>query len=63
MVGDRVTLPAGETRAAQGPVVHKPDGTIVRLAPGSTTFSETDQPGVYTIDSAADPTAPRGRSP
>ena len=50
-VGDRVALPAGEeTNAALGPVVHKPDGTIVRLARGSTTFSDTDQPGVYTID-------------
>jgi Mg-chelatase subunit ChlD len=52
-VGDRVTLPTGDdARAVQGPVVHKPDGTIVRLARGSTTFSETDQPGVYTIDPA-----------
>ena len=57
-VGDRVTLPAtADVRAAQGPVVHKPDGTIVRLARGSTTFSETDQPGLYTIDSATDPAA------
>ena len=57
-VGETVTLPAGEdARLMQGPVVHKPDGTIVRLARGSTTFSETDQPGVYTIDSATDPAA------
>jgi hypothetical protein len=58
-VGDRVTLPDGEgSLAAQGPVIHKPDGTIVRLARGSTTFSDTDTPGVYTIDSGVDPTAP-----
>ena len=56
MVGDRVPLPAGEATRWQGPVVHKPDGTIVRLARGSTTFSETDQPGVYT-DRPARPAA------
>jgi hypothetical protein len=65
-VGDRVALPPEESAptparsegplaagAPAGPVVHKPDGTIVRLARGSTTFSDTDQPGVYTVDTAA----------
>jgi hypothetical protein len=52
-VGDSVALPPEDAGTAVGPVVHKPDGTIVRLARGSTTFSDTDQPGVYTIDTAA----------
>jgi hypothetical protein len=53
-VGDRVALPPAEDRGASvGPVVHKPDGTIVRLARGSTVFADTDQPGVYTLDTVA----------
>ena len=41
---DRVPLPAG-ARA-----VRKPDGTSAAIKPGSTDFSGTDAPGVYTID-------------
>jgi hypothetical protein len=53
-VGDRVALPPAENKGASvGPVVHKPDGTIVRLTRGSTTFTDTDQPGVYTLDTTA----------
>jgi hypothetical protein len=53
-VGDVVALPpAADPAAAVGPVVHKPDGTIVRLARGSKTFADTDQPGVYTIETGA----------
>ncbi len=36
-------------------VVHKPAGTVVSLPQGSTSFAETDEPGVYTIDLAAGP--------
>jgi hypothetical protein len=35
---------------AGGPVVHKPDGTTVALAPGASSFTEADSPGVYTVD-------------
>ena len=42
-------LPDG---AIAGLVVHKPDGSTVRLAPGSTSFAETDQPGIYTVETA-----------
>jgi hypothetical protein len=49
---DRVPLPAVEN-AARGWVVHRPDGTAETLAPGSTLFTETDQPGVYSLDTAA----------
>src|SRR5207249_11836288 len=31
-------------------VVHRPSGGMVTLSPGTTSFAETDQPGVYTID-------------
>ena len=50
-VDDRVPLPAvaegGKTR-----VVHKPDGSTVTPEPGASSFAETDEPGVYTVDAA-----------
>jgi hypothetical protein len=49
---DRVPLPAVEN-AVRGWVVRRPDGTTETLAPGSTLFTETDQPGVYSLDTAA----------
>ncbi|WP_076350135.1 hypothetical protein [Paludisphaera borealis] len=44
LVNEPLTLPEGAT------AVHKPDGTVVKLAPGTTVFGETDAPGIYTID-------------
>jgi hypothetical protein len=55
MVGDRVVLPDREETSGKGTVVHKPDSTIVQLARGSAHFTDTDQPGVYTIDLPAGP--------
>jgi hypothetical protein len=52
LVGEPVPLPAAE-EAARGWAVHKPDGALVTTAPGSPTFTGTDQPGVYTIDTKA----------
>ncbi|MFI5455504.1 MAG: BatA domain-containing protein [Isosphaerales bacterium] len=49
IVFDRVPLPAGAD-SAKALVVHKPDGAVVTLAPGELFFSETDQPGLYTVD-------------
>jgi hypothetical protein len=49
VVGDRVPLPAGH--AGNGLAVHKPDGTLATVAAGSPFFSETDAPGVYTVES------------
>jgi hypothetical protein len=48
-VGDRVNLPVSRPG---GPalVVHKPTGGAVSLPTGSPAFTETDEPGVYTID-------------
>jgi hypothetical protein len=51
-VFDRVPLPAAEA-GARGVVVHKPDGAVVTLAAGGASFAGTDQPGVYTVDTAA----------
>src|SRR5262249_2422565 len=53
-VGDRVPVPA-KTGGAQGPAVHKPDGSVVRVPPTSPYFTPTDLPGVYTIDTDAGP--------
>jgi hypothetical protein len=51
LVHDRVALPILKD-SPKGLVVHKPDGATVTTAPGRPSFSETDQPGVYTIDMA-----------
>lgn len=50
-VGDPVTLPAAEATGARR--VRKPDGQVVTLAAGSSVFTETDQPGLYSFDTAA----------
>src|SRR5262249_34701244 len=47
-VSDRVPLPPGD--AAKRRTVTKSDGSTVTLAAGSSPFTETDQPGVYNID-------------
>jgi len=46
LVQNRVPLPEGAL------AVRKPDGSTIRLAPGASTFSETDLPGIYTIETA-----------
>jgi len=49
VVFDRVPLPAvADTTKAL--VVHKPDGAVVTATPGEAFFAETDQPGLYTVD-------------
>jgi hypothetical protein len=55
VVGDTVRLPAESHAPAQKSVVRKPDGGQVELAAGETTFSQTDQPGLYTVASATAP--------
>jgi hypothetical protein len=40
-------MPLPDAMAQSSSVVHKPDAKDVRLAAGSTSFGETDQPGVY----------------
>ena len=53
-VNDRVPLPAEETATqAKRRVVHKPSGATVETAVGSAAFAETDEPGVYTVETSA----------
>jgi len=49
VVLDRVPLPA-VADSAQALVVHKPSGAVVTAATGAFFFSETDEPGLYTVD-------------
>lgn len=50
-VGDRVPVP---TTSGAGSV-RKPDGTVVPLAADATAFEDTDQVGVYVLDTSAGP--------
>jgi hypothetical protein len=49
VVFDRVPLPAAAD-SAQALVVHRPDGESDTVPRGGTFFAETDQPGLYTVD-------------
>ncbi len=51
LVHDRIRLPS-EGGASQGLTIRKPGGQIVKTTDNQT-FSETDEPGAYTIDSPA----------
>jgi hypothetical protein len=50
-VHDQVRLPASEGSSG-GLTVRKPNGAIVKVSDGQT-FAETDEPGVYAVDSPA----------
>jgi Aerotolerance regulator N-terminal/von Willebrand factor type A domain len=52
VVGARVPLPATEG-AGSDLVVHTPDGAKAKVAAGAGVFAETEQPGVYTIETPA----------
>lgn len=49
LVSDHVPIPAFE-QGGKGLTVRDPDGTIVAIPRGSTYFSDTSQPGVYTLE-------------
>ena len=53
-IGDRVPLPVVEGSTAKR-AIHKPDGAVTSVAPGAAFFAETDQPGLYTLDTPAGP--------
>ncbi len=55
-VGDRVPLPATDD-AIKSTTVRKPDGTSVTIARQAAFFDETDQPGLYTLDTTAGATS------
>jgi hypothetical protein len=46
VVQEHITLPEGAL------AVRRPDGSTTRLAPGTSTFDETDTPGVYVVETA-----------
>jgi Aerotolerance regulator N-terminal/von Willebrand factor type A domain len=48
-VFDRVPMPAADS-GGKGLTVHKPDGSIAAVPQGSPFFSDTGEPGVYTVD-------------
>jgi hypothetical protein len=49
VIFDRVPMPAIEA-AAKGLTVHKPDGAIAAIPRDNAFFSDTGEPGVYTVD-------------
>jgi len=49
---DTVPLPAADG-SNKPRVIHKPDGSTVTMKPDSSSFTETDAPGVYTVDGPA----------
>jgi hypothetical protein len=51
-VDQSVELPAGKPDSML--IIHKPDGSESRPAAGAKSFAQTDQPGIYEIDSGAD---------
>jgi hypothetical protein len=53
LVGDSVPLPLTGIDRTKPLGVRKPDGSRVVLAAADTTFSETDRPGVYTLETAS----------
>jgi sirohydrochlorin ferrochelatase len=52
IVNDRVPLPVSDD-STKGLVIHKPDGAAITAEPPSPFFADTDEPGVYTIDTPA----------
>lgn len=52
VVGDAIPLPPPDD-PAKGWTVRKPDGATAATRPGAATFSEADQPGVYTLETPA----------
>ena len=51
-VGDRVPLPTPDD-AVPSMIVHKPDAASVTIAHRTAFFDETDQPGIYTLNTPA----------
>jgi hypothetical protein len=55
VVGDPVQVPASLLSSGRNLAVHKPDGSSLTLAPGETTFTQTDFPGIYTVSGGSVP--------
>ena len=52
-VGDPVPLPAGPGSTAADAGIRRPDDSVVSLDAGQRSFTQTDLPGIYGIESAA----------
>jgi hypothetical protein len=52
-IGDSVPLPSRSSAAVADPQIRRPDGTIVPVDASQSTFTRTDLPGVYTLESSA----------
>src|SRR5262249_27162569 len=50
-VGDRIVLTTAKA-ASPGLTVHKPSGATLTLDPGTTTFDQADEPGLYRVDTS-----------
>jgi hypothetical protein len=55
VVGDTVRLPSDLVKGAQKLTLRRPDGSAVELPAGESSFSQTDQPGVYVVTPAQPP--------
>lgn len=58
-VGDAVPLPSPGLSGGADIQIRKPDGTIARLDKNQQTFTQTDLPGVYSIEGSAPAADPR----
>lgn len=56
-IGDRVPVRRSAGSESTDVLIRKPDGSVIRLDPAEQTFTQTDEPGIYTIESDADPSA------
>ncbi|MFH1716674.1 MAG: BatA domain-containing protein [Planctomycetota bacterium] len=52
-VGDQVPIPQSLRLGSAGLQVRKPDGSLINLDAGQQTFTQTDLPGIYAIESSA----------
>lgn len=53
-VGDRVPVRRSAAYESANIRIRKPDGSVINLEPAQQTFAQTDQPGIYTIESDTD---------
>ncbi|MBC8218409.1 MAG: BatA domain-containing protein [Planctomycetes bacterium] len=52
-VGDRVPVMRSASEESASVRIRKPDGSIISIEPAEESFAETDEPGIYTIESDA----------
>jgi uncharacterized protein YegL len=60
-VGQPVTIAQPRGREMSRLQIRRPDGAFVQLEGGQKTFTQTDVPGIYSVDAEAAPASNRGR--